>query len=166
MKLIIKVTLFVVAIGWLLSNSVPRLIGDLWHARDFVPAQDYAVTKYECTNVNGFMLNHCSVTFMSLQSGQSQEITDWRFGRAPSDPVQLMQRRDDASAVTTDVSLRTVFNRLLVVLMLGAFAALLVIGLIAHEFKDEDTPSGAPGEPAREPALAPARRSSFGKRHA
>jgi hypothetical protein len=163
MKFILKIAIIFGAIAWLLSSSVPRLMSDLWHARDYVPAQGYTATKYECTNVNGFMFNHCTVTFVSLQSRESREITDWRFGRAPSDPVQLLQRRDDASAVTTDVSIRTVWNRLLMALMLVLFGVVLALALVAQEFKDEDTPIGAPSE---EPARQPTGRTSFGKRHA
>ena len=55
MKFILKIAIIFGAIAWLLSSSVPRLMSDLWHARDYVPAQGYTATKYECTNVNGFM---------------------------------------------------------------------------------------------------------------
>jgi hypothetical protein len=144
-------------------NSVPRLMSDVWHARDYVPAQSYTVTNYECTNVNGFMFNHCTVTFVSLQSRESRQITDWRFGRAPRDPVQLLQRRDDVSSVTTDVSLRTLWNRVLVALTLVGFGAVLAIALIANAFKVEDAPVGAPSS---KPAPEPIGRSTFGKRHA
>src|SRR5262249_20798001 len=144
-----------------------------WHARDFVPAQDYAIKNYQCTNVNGFMFNHCTVTFVSLQSRVSRQFTDWRFGRAPREPIQLLQRRGDASAVTTDVSLQTVWNRQLVVLTFLSFGALVAMALIAQAFKDEAAPVGAPGaEPALQPAVqrtarAPsAGRAGFGRRHA
>src|SRR6266852_587797 len=90
-----------------MCNSVPRLMSDLWHAREFIPAQNFTITNYKCTNWNGFMFNECTATFVSQKSRESRQITDWRFGRAPRDPVQLLQRPDDASSVTTDVSLRT-----------------------------------------------------------
>ena len=160
MKLV-KILIFFGAIGWLLSNSVPRLMTDLWHARDFVPAQSYMVTKYECTNWNLFMFNDCTVTFISLQSGESRQIMDVRFGPAPRDPVRLLQRRDDASSVTTDVSLRTVWNRLSIVVMFVLFGAFGAIVLIARAFKNEATPIPAPSE-----ELAPTRRAAFGKRPA
>lgn len=172
MKKGIALTLVFGGIAFFIWNCVPRLINDLWHARDFVPAQGYAITKYECTNWNLFMFNDCTVTFVSLQSGESRRIMDFRFGRAPSDPVELLQRRDDASSVTTDVSLRTLWNRVLLALLLVGFAAVLTLALIANAFKgEEDAPAGAPGsepnsEPRSEPAPKPMGRSTFGKRQA
>jgi hypothetical protein len=163
MKSVIWKMLVFGVIAMFVWNSVPRLMSDAWHARDFVPAQSYRITNYECTNVNGFMFNDCTVTFVSLQSGEKRQITDWRFGRAPSDPVQLLQRRDDVSSVTTDVSLRTLWNRALVALTLVGFGALLAMALIANAFKVEDAPVGAPSS---EPALDPMGRSTFGKRQA
>jgi hypothetical protein len=163
MKIVIGITLIFGTIAMFLWNSVPRLMSDVWHARDFVPAQSYTITNYECTNWNGFMFNECTATFVSRQSRESRQITDWRFGRAPRDPVQLLQRPDDASSVTTDVSLRTLWNRLLVALTLVVFGAVLAIALIARAFVEvEDAPVGAP---SREPAPEPIGRSTFGKRH-
>ena len=164
MKIVIGITLIFGTIAMFLWNSVPRLMSDVWHARDFVPAQSYTITDYKCTNWNGFMFNECTATFVSQQSRESRQITDWRFGRAPRDPVQLLQRPDDASSVTTDVSLRTLWNRLLVALTLVVFGAVLAIALIARAFVEvEDAPVGAP---SREPAPEPKGRSTFGKRHA
>lgn len=163
MKNAIGITLLFGAIAMFVWSSVPRLMSDVWHARDFIPAQSYAITKYECTNWNLFMFNDCTVTFVSLQSAESRQITDWRFGRAPRDRVQLLQRRDDASSVTTDVSLQTVWNRALVALLLVGFGAVLALALIANAFKVEDAPVGAPRS---EPALKPMGRSTFGKRQA
>ena len=172
MKIAIKLTLVFGLLVTFLWNSVPRLMSDIWHARDYVPAQSYAITDYKCTNWNFFMFNDCTVNFISLQSGESRQIMDFRFGRAPSDPVQLLQRRHDASSVTTDVSLRTVWNRVLVVFFLAGFGVVLAIGLIAHAFKGEDEPVGAPGAlegedapvgaRSSEPALAPMGRATFG----
>src|SRR4051794_8935610 len=112
MKIAIRMTIVFGVIAVFLWNTVPRLISDVWHARDFVPAQGYTITKYDCTNWNGFMFNDCTTSFVS-QSGESSQFTDWRFGRAPSDPVRLLQRRDNASSLTTNVSLQTVWNRVL-----------------------------------------------------
>jgi hypothetical protein len=162
-KIAIGITLVFGTIAMFVWNSVPRLMSEVWHARDFVPAQSYAITNYECTNVNVFMFNHCTVTFVSLQGRETRQFTDWRFGRAPGDPVQLLQRRDDASSVTTDVSLRTLWNRVLAALMLVGFGAVLAIALIAKAFKVDDAPAGVP---SREPALEPVGRSTFGKRQA
>ena len=163
MKFVIGITLVLGTIAMFVWNSVPRLMSDVWHARDFVPAQSYTITKYECTTWNLFMFNDCTVTFASLQSRESRQITDWRFGRAPRDPVQLLQWRDDASSVTTDVSLQTLWNRLLVAVTLVLFGVFLAITLIVKAFNSEDAPIGAPSE---EPAVQPIGRSTFGKRHA
>jgi hypothetical protein len=163
MKIVIGITLLFGTIAMFVWNSVPRLMSDVWHARDFVPAQSYAITKYECTNWNLFMFNDCTVTFVSLLNAESRQITDWRFGRAPSGRVQLLQRSDDASSVTTDVSLQTLWNRVLMALLLVVFGAVLALGLIANAFKVEDAPVGAPRS---EPALKPMGRSTFGKRQA
>jgi len=171
MKLAIKTMLFLGLIGWFLSNFVPRVMSDLLHAGDFVPAQGYVVTRYECTNWNFFMFNDCTVTFVSLQTGESRQIMDFRFGRAPSERGQLLQRRDDPSSLTTDVSLRTVWNRLLVILSFIVFGLCIALALVARAFKDDDeTPMAAPTaapseEPQRALAPAPTRRASFGRRH-
>jgi hypothetical protein len=171
MKNAIGITLLFGAIAFFVWNSGPRLMSDVWHSRDFVPAQSYKITNYECTNWNLFMFNDCTVTFVSLQSHESRQITDWRFGPAPSDPVQLLQRRDDESSVTTNVSLRTLWNRVLAALGLVAFGAFAAITLIAKTFKVEDAavgePSSAPSSaPSSGPALEPIGRSTFGRRQA
>ena len=163
MKSAIGITLVFATVVMFAWNSGPRLMNEIWRARDFVPAQDYKITNYKCTNWNGFMYNDCTVTFVALQRGPSREITDWRFGRAPRDPLQLLQRRGDASSVTTDVALRTLWNRVSVALAMVVFAVVGAIGIIARTVKDEDAPVGAPGS---EPMQAPAGRSTFGKRGA
>src|ERR1700730_10073633 len=131
MKIVIGMTIIFGTIVMFMCNSVPRLMSDLWHAREFIPAQNFTITNYECTNWNGFMFNECTATFVSQQSRESRQITDWRFGRAPRDPVQLLQWRDDASSVTTDVSLQTLWDRLLVALTLVLFCVFLTIHLVA-----------------------------------
>jgi hypothetical protein len=169
MKTLIGIMLIFGTIAVFLWNSVPRLISELWHARDFVPAQSYMITNYKCTNWNLFMFNDSTATYVSLQSGESLQFTDWRFGRAPSGPVQLLQRRDDVSSVTTDVSLRTLWNRVLLALALMGFGAVTAMGLIANALKVEDAPAGAPSnepapKPGNEPAPRPTGRSTFGER--
>jgi hypothetical protein len=163
MKKLIGMTIIFGAIVMFMCNGVPRIMSDLWHAGEFIPAQNFAITNYKCTNWNGFMFNDCTVTFVSQQSRESRQITDWRFGRAPRDPVQLLQLRDDASSVTTDVSLQTLWNRLLVALTLLLFGVFLAITLVVKAFKADDAPIGAP---SGEPALQPTSRSHFGQRHA
>jgi hypothetical protein len=166
MKIAIGTTLVFAGIAMFVWNSVPRLLSDVWHARDFVPAQSYAITKYECTNWNVFMFNDCTVTFVSLQSGESRQITDWRFGRAPRGPVHLLQRRGDVSSVSTDVSLGTLWNRVLVALTLVGLGAVLAIAFITNAFKGEDAEDASVGAPSSEPAPEPIGRSTFGKRRA
>ena len=163
MKMVIGLALVFGTIAMFVWNSVPRLTSDLWHAREFVPAQNFAITDYKCTNWNVFMFNECTATFVARQGRESRQITDWRFGRAPRDPVQLLQWRDDASSVTTDVSLQTLWNRLLVAVTLVLFGALLALTLIVKAFKAEDAPIGAP---SREPERQPIGLSTFGKRRA
>ena len=108
------------------------------------------------------MWNECTTTFVSKQSRESRQITDWRFSWAPSDPVRLMQWRDDPSLVTPDVSLRTVWNRLSVALALISLGLLLAIGLLAAAFKTDGAPVGPSGAgPAPQPTGG-----TFGKRRA
>ena len=158
MKIVIGLALILGMIAMFMWNSVPRLVSDLRHTHEFVPAYNFKITNYKCTNWNGFMFNECTVTFVSRQGGESRQITDWRLGWAPSDPVQLLQWRDDASSVTTDVSLRTLWNRLLLALTLVLLVVVPGITLIVRASKAEDAPAGAPGGDTA--------RSTFGKRHA
>lgn len=167
MKIVIWMAIIFGTIVMFMCNSVPRLMSDLWHAREFIPAQNFTITNYKCTNWNGFMFNECTATFVSQKSRESRQITDWRFGRAPRDPVQLLQWRDDASSVTTNVSLQTLWNRLLVALMLVLFGVFLTITMVMKALKTDDAPIGAPIDaPSVEPARPPTGRSTFGKRHA
>jgi hypothetical protein len=163
MKSAIGRTLFFGVVAMFLWSSAPRLVSDFWHARDFVPAQDHWITKYKCTNWNFVMFNDCTVTFVSLPSLEPRQFTDWRFGRAPQGPVQLLQRRDDQSSVTTDVSLQTLWNRVLLALSLVLVSVFLAFTFIAKALKAEAAPIDAP---SREPTLAPMARSTFGKRPA
>ena len=79
-------------------------------------------------------------------SSASQQFTDWRFGSAPSDPVQLLQRRDDPSWVTTDVSLRTLWNSVALALTLVLFGAGLPIAFIVKAMKAEPGLESAQGD--------------------
>src|SRR5882757_6213569 len=138
MKIVIGLTLIFGTIAMFIWNSVPRLMSDLWHAREFVPAQNFTIINYKCTNWNGFMFNECTATFVSRQGSESRQITDWRFGRAPRDPAQLLQWRDDASSVTTNVSLQTLWNRLSVAVTLVLSGVFLAITLFVKAFKAKD----------------------------
>jgi hypothetical protein len=167
MKIVLGTALVFGTIAMFIWNSVPRLVSELRHTSEFVPAQNFTITNYQCTNWNGFMFNECTTTFVSRLGRESRQITDWRFGRAPSNPVQLLQWRDDASSVTTNVSLQTLWNRLLVAVTLVLSGVFLAITLIMKAFKAEDAPIAAPsGEPAPQPIDHSMGRSTFGKRHA
>jgi hypothetical protein len=76
MKIVIGMTIIFGTIVMFMCNSVPRLMSDLWHAREFIPAQNFTITNYKCTNWNGFMFNECTATFVSQQSRESRQITD------------------------------------------------------------------------------------------
>jgi hypothetical protein len=69
MKILLGATIIVVTIAMFLWNSVPRLMRDVWHARDFILAQSHTMTDYKCTNWNGVMFNECTATFVSSQGG-------------------------------------------------------------------------------------------------
>jgi hypothetical protein len=146
-KVVIGMTIIFGTIAMFLWNSAPRLMRDSWYARDFVPAQGHRLTNYQCTNWNGFMFNECTVTFVSPQRRESQQFTDWRFGRAPKDPVKLLQRRGDASAVTTDVSLQTLWNRVALGLTLVLFGVFLAAAFIMKAMKADDTSDVAEPNP-------------------
>jgi hypothetical protein len=137
-KVVIGMIVIFGTITMFLWNNAPRLMRDSWYARDFVPAQGHRLTNYKCTNWNGFMFNECTVTYVSPQSRESQEFTDWRFGRAPTEPVRLMQRRGDASTVTTDVSLQTLWNRMALGLTLVLFGVFLTATFIIKAMRGAD----------------------------
>ena len=153
-----------------LWNMTPRLMRDFTHAGDYVPARSHTMTDYKCTNVNLVMFNHCTATFVSPQAREKQEITDWRFGRAPREQARLLELRNDASSVTTDVSLRTVWNRMTAVLILLLMGVLFAVSLIMKSRTADDTPeNGSASIAAREPAKAARVERSemrgFGRRH-
>src|SRR5262249_52941833 len=118
LKALLGMTITLGVIALFVWYSVPRLMRDIWHSRDYIPAQNHVMTDYKCTTWNLFMFNECTAKFVSAQSGESQEFTDWRFGWAPRERGRLMQQRDNASAVTTDVSLQTLWNRMALALTL------------------------------------------------
>jgi hypothetical protein len=138
---VIGMTIIFGTIAMFLWTSAPRLLSDAWHPRDFVPAQSQTITDYKCTNWNGGIVNECTARFVSPQSGAPRQITDWRFGPAPRESARLLQRRDDVSAVTTDVSLRTLWNRVALALTLVLFGVVLAIALMVKAIRA----AGAPG---------------------
>lgn len=153
-----------------LWNMTPRLMRDFSHAGDYVPAQSHTITDYKCTNYNGFMFNECTATFVSPQTHERQQITDLRFGRAPHERGQLLELRDDASSVTTDVSLRTVWNRMAVALfflLCGVFPAIALImrSRTADDAPENGSASIAEREPAKAARVERSEMRGFGRRH-
>lgn len=148
MRFVLGMALVFGAVVMFMFNGMPRLVSDFRHTREFVPAQHFKITNYKCTNWNGFMFNECTTTFVSQATHESRDITDWRFGRAPHDRVQLMQWRDDASSVTTNVSLQTLWNRVLLALALVSLAMFFVIGLVVKTFKNDAPLSGNYSRPS------------------
>jgi hypothetical protein len=75
------------------------------------------------------------VDFESRDGQLTGTIRDVKFGRAPTDNIQLLTWRDDPTVVTTDVSLEMLGDRLffqIVVLLGGLF---LLIGVAAKVMK-------------------------------
>jgi hypothetical protein len=118
-------------IAVLLWNTAPRVVSDFRHANEFVPASNLKVMSYSCTNWNLAMFDNCKVAFQSTPGTPPRQLEDWRFGWAPSEPIHLLQRRDDPSMVTTDVSLRTLSNRIAFVVSLILVGVLFILGLAA-----------------------------------
>jgi hypothetical protein len=143
MKYVIAMFVALGTIGIFVWNNGPRLVSDVLHA-DFVPAHSYRLTDYSCTTWNVVLFNECTATFTAAGGGASRQITDWRFGSAPSAMARLLQRRTDATAVTTDVSLQTLWNRLALALTLLLFGTLLVLSFAcAAVLKPDDAPADA-----------------------
>ena len=87
MKILLGATIIVVTIAMFLWNSVPRLMRDVWHARDFILAQSHTMTDYKCTNWNGVMFNECTATFVSSQGARHGSLrTGGSAGRQASGP--------------------------------------------------------------------------------
>jgi len=175
MKAAIASIVFFCALAFLLWDSAPRVMSDVWHARDFVPAEGHRITSYKCTNWNLVMFNDCTVTFVSPQDQKSRQFTDYRFGPAPRDPIRLLQRRDNPSAVTTNVSLQTLWNRAFLVLTMVLGGLVLAMTRIARVLKSAEAPPDAPiaapsGAPIRAPigvsTFQSTDRSTFGRRGA
>jgi hypothetical protein len=109
----------------LMLQDAPRVLFDFLHADQFVPAEGLTITNAECTNWNIAIFDHCKIQFESRDGTQSGQLDDWKFGRAPTGRVELMQWQDDPTVVTTDMSLDGVTNRLTFV------AAVIVLGVFA-----------------------------------
>lgn len=105
----------------LMLQDAPRVLFDFQHADEFVPADGMTITEAKCTNWNIGIFDHCKIAFESSDGQQSGRLDDWRFGRAPTGLVQLMQWQGDPTVLTTDISLAGVTNRLtfVVTVLLG-----------------------------------------------
>ncbi len=113
----------------------PRVLFDYLHADEFVEARNLTIAKAECTTWNIAILASCKVDFESRDGQLTGTIRDVKFGRAPTDNIQLLTWRDDPTVVTTDVSLEMLGDRLffqIVVLLGGLF---LLIGVAAKIMK-------------------------------
>jgi hypothetical protein len=113
----------------LMLQDAPRVLFDFQHADEFVPAEDVAVTEAKCTNWNIGIFDHCKVAFESQDGQHSGRLDDWRFGRAPTGLVQLMQWQGDPTVLTTDISLAGVNNRLIFVVTVLLGGLLFAVAL-------------------------------------
>ena len=111
MRFVVGLIVIFGGIGLMLQDA-PGVLFDFQHVDEFVPAQDLKVTSAKCTNWNVAMFDHCTVAFESKTGARSGQLDDWKFGRASTDPIHLLEWQGDSSVVTTDVSLETVRNRL------------------------------------------------------
>ena len=129
-RFVIGALVGILGIGVILWSTVPRLWTEYQYVDEFVPAQSLKLTSYRCTNWDLAVANRCTATFQSTVTQATGEITDWRFGRAPTDRIILLQRRDDPSAVTTDVSLRTLWNRIALAGLLALIGPVAAVGFV------------------------------------
>lgn len=117
-------------IASILWSSVPRLWTEYQRADAFVPAQDWRLTNYQCANLKFGLFDRCTVKFVSAATHTTRTIADWRFGPAPAESVTLLQLPDNPSAVTTDVSLRTLSNRMAMIASFALFGVLTLFTLM------------------------------------
>ena len=135
----LKLLIGLVALGLVLyhtvfSSSASRLYAEWTNASDFVPASGSRLKSVECTNISLFIANDCTATAVTA-SGKTVEISDWRFGRAPSGRVLLMQRSSDPDVYSTNVSLDTLTQRLIFLVFMGSFgsyAFLVILGKLVR----------------------------------
>ena len=126
----IGAVLLLCGIPYFLWATGPRLWSDLVHANDFVPAQEHVVTQYRCKNWNLFMFNTCTVEYKATKGGSSDELEDFRFGRAPDARLILMEHKSDRRVVTTNVAIATSINRTILFSLISLFWIFCVIGAL------------------------------------
>lgn len=107
--------------------AAPRFYAEWTHADAFVPAHDARIVKAKCTNFDLVLANNCEVTLVTAD-GRTQTLTDWRFGRAPSGTVRLLERATTPPSYSTDVSLRTLHQRLAMFVAMAVLSAFFVVG--------------------------------------
>jgi hypothetical protein len=103
-------------------QAAPRLVTEWKHASDYVPAGDARILSIHCTDFDIAVLSWCD-TRLATGSGRVQQLTDTWFGRAPHGRVQLMEWATVPPQYSTDLSLRTLHERL-AVFILGGFLTL------------------------------------------
>lgn len=118
-------------------QDAPRVLFDLQHADEFVPADDLELTDAKCRTWNLAMFDHCTIKFESRTGDWAGQLDDWKFGRAPTGPIQLMEWQEDSSIVTTDRSLESVGNRfafILAAVLMGFFLLTRLVVRITRAF--------------------------------
>jgi hypothetical protein len=80
------------------------------------------------------MFNDCEVNAVTA-TGQTFTIEDWRFGRAPTRRVVLLERATVPPSYSTSVSLATIQQRLYLLACEMLFSILFLVSLIVYVFK-------------------------------
>ena len=117
-------------LSYALVTGGPRIWHDAVHSSEFVPARNHTFAGYKCKTWNLFMFNECTATYMSNTTRRTADLTDWRFGWAPSDRAMLLEWKSDPTVVSTDVSISTIVNRSILYLLGCFMVSLLLFGAI------------------------------------
>lgn len=115
----------------LMLKDAPRVLFDYQHAEEFVVAHDLKITSAKCTNWSLAILDRCIVEYATREGEFLGSLTDWKFGRASSDPIHLLKWRNDPSVVTTDMSLESVRNRLVFAVTVALGGMLFLVAMTA-----------------------------------
>jgi hypothetical protein len=110
-------------------QAAPRFMREWRHADTFVPAWDARIITAKCENFDIVIANNCVVKAVT-KGGEAVEITDWRFGRAPQGQVHLMERDTVPPRYSTDISLRTLDQRLAMFVLADVASVLFGAGLL------------------------------------
>jgi hypothetical protein len=100
-------------------KAAPRFYAEWTHAAEYVPAGDARIVSARCTNYDLVVISFCDVK-LATDDGRVETLTDARFGPAPQGRVRLMERGTVPPQYSTDLSLRTLHQRL-AVFIVGAF---------------------------------------------